>query len=74
MRIMLQEYVEAKAKLEKVTARSKELQSTIRTWDDASKQHGKPPEGYEITAFIIHDDGEVEAQTRKIPVKAAVAS
>jgi len=74
MKITIQEYTDAKAKLDKLKERMTAFQTTVKNWEEASKLYGKPREGDEVVSFHI-EDGAVEAVTRRLPIqKSAVGT
>jgi hypothetical protein len=65
MRITIEQYSEAKQKVEKLAAKLKRSQDMIDGWNEAAKVYGEPRDGDEIVAFVISDDGSVNAVTRR---------
>jgi hypothetical protein len=65
MRITIEQYREAKERAAKLEERLKKSQEIVDGWDEALKLYGNPRHGDEVVAFVISDDGSVNAVTRK---------
>ena len=65
MKISVEQFHEAQQKITQLQERLKKSQQIIDQWNACCKKHGEPAAGYEITGFIVAEDGTVDAITRR---------